>query len=364
MDALERGIANVAGEFGVTESTPGFAVLVGTADDVLYEGTFGCSDLESGRAIDPTDNFIIASNTKQMCCTALLMLEERGLVDLDAPVGPYFPDFPEAVRVLTPLQMMGHTSGFADYFDTLFEAGKIEELRAYSRATTAEMLVFVRDNMGIEFPADSSWAYSNSTYLMLGDLVRQVDGRPFGRFVKEEILDPVGMVRSFAADDYDHREPWLVNGYSRGKDGSFVLEPYDMLQVGFADGDVSSNVRDMLTWQRWLFDGQGPELLSASTKARLFQDRVLADGQRSGYGLGLFLGIEGSACTGPEHPARLLPDHPVIWHTGGATGFLSYAGRFTEEGISIIVLTNDDGIEGEDVARKVAPLVLGPKEEE
>lgn len=361
MDALGARIARIAEKYGVNEGTPGFSALVGTKDDVLFEGAFGCADLESGRAIDPSDNFIIASNTKQFCCISLLMLEERGLIDLGAPVAPFFPDFPEQVRALTPLQMMGHTSGLADYFDKAIEEGHIDELKSYARATTAEMLAYVRDNMGLDFPADTAWSYSNSTYLMLGDIVRQLDGRPFGRFVTEEILRPVGMGRSFAADDYDHREPWLVNGYSRGKDGSFVLEPYDMLQVGFADGNISSNVRDLLTWQRWLFDGQGPELLAPATKARLFQDHQLLDGSCTGYGLGLFLGTVGGASDAPERPSRHVPGHPEVWHTGGATGFVSCVSRFTDEGVTVIVLLNDDGIEPGNVMGDIARVVLEPE---
>lgn len=361
MSDLAATIARIAEKLGVGDDTPGFAVLVGTADDVWYEGAFGCADLATGRAIDFSDNFIIASNTKQMCCCALMLLADRGLLDIDEPVARFFPDFSDEVRALTPAQMMGHTSGLADYFEKGFAEGFDGTLDHLKYATLPQMLAYVRDDMSLEFAPDTSWAYSNSTYLMLGDIVRQLDGRPFGRFLEEELFAPLGMDRTRAADDYDHREPWLVNGYARKEGGTYALQPYDMLQVGFADGNVSSNVRDLLTWQRWLFDGQGPQIISPASKARLFQDRVLVDGRRTGYGLGLFLGIEDACSADANHPARHVPGHPEIWHTGGANGFLSCASRFTEEGVSVIALTNDEGLEGSAVVTEVALALLEPQ---
>lgn len=336
---LDNKIAEIAAKHGITSETPGFAVAVSRDGELLYRGAFGCADLETGRQIDPDDNFVIASNTKQMCCTCMLILAERGLIDLDEPVRRFFPDFPDYVERITIRQMMAHTAGVVDYFGEGPDATFAPEVLAMRDAGVEEVLEYIKTLGDLEFEPGTSWAYSNSTYVMLGEIVRQVTGMGFGHFLEKEVLRPLGMERSFAPDDYVSRDPWLVEGYSR-VDGGFEHQPYDMLQVGFADGNVSSNVDDMLRWHRWLFDGEGPELLSKEWKDLLMTDNTLADGRKTGYGLGLFLGEDGSACGRGRH----LPDHAEIWHTGGATGFVSNCSRFVEDGMSVVLLTNDEDI--------------------
>ena len=354
----EERIAAIAAAHGVGESTPGFALAVERRGELLFEGGFGCADVEAGRPVGPDDNFVIASNTKQMCCLAMLVLSERGLVDLDAPVAPYFEAMPDYVRRVTPRQMMAHTSGVPDYFEEGFEGGFPPEVMALSQAGAPEVLDYISTLPGPDFEPDTSWAYSNSTYVMLGDIVRQVTGVGFGHFLEREVLRPLGMARSFAPDDLDSRDEWLVEGYHRTADGGFERRPYDMLMVGFADGNVSSNVRDMLRWHRWLFDGEGPELVSAETKAQLTRDHVLLDGRPTGYGLGLFLGRDDA----PSGRGRHFPAHAEVWHTGGATGFVSIASRFVDEGLSVVMLTNDEDIDRDGIFRDVAGLFLGEKE--
>ena len=354
----EERIAAIAAAHGVNDTTPGFALAVEKAGELLYEGGFGCADLTSSRRITPSDNFIIASNTKQMCCTAMLMLAERGLLDLDKPIAPYFEQMPAYIQRVTPRQMMAHTSGVPDYFEEGFEGGFAPEVMALAQADADEVLSYIATLPGPDFEPDTSWAYSNSTYVMLGELVRKLTGMGFGHFLEQEVLRPLGMEHSFALDDLVSRDSWLVNGYYRQADGTFSMRPYDMLMVGFADGNVSSNVGDMLKWHHWLFDNRGPELLKPETKAFLTRDNLLQDGTPTGYGLGLFLGRDNA----PSGRGRHLPEHAEIWHTGGATGFISIASRFTDEKLSVILLTNDEDIDRDGIFCDVAELFLDKKE--
>lgn len=355
---FEERIAAIAAAHGVGDKTPGFALAVEKAGKLLYEGGFGCADIAEGKKISPSDNFIIASNTKQMCCTVILMLADRGLLDLDAPVAPFFEQMPEYMKRVTPRQMMAHTSGIPDYFEEGFEGGFAPEVMALAQANADEVLDYIKTLAGPDFEPDTSWAYSNSTYVMLGEIVRKLTGVGFGHFLEQEVLRPLGMERSFAPDDLVSRDPWLVNGYYHKDDGSFGVRPYDMLMVGFADGNVSSNVQDMLKWHHWLFDNQGPELIKPETKALLTCDYLLQDGTPTGYGLGLFLGRDNA----PSGRGRHLPNHAEIWHTGGATGFISIASRFTDEKLSVVLLTNDEDIDRDGIFLDVAELFLDTKE--
>jgi CubicO group peptidase (beta-lactamase class C family) len=212
---------------------------------------------------------------------------------------------------------------------------------------------------GPDFEPDHGWAYSNTTYVMLGDVVRQLTGMGFGAFLEREVLRPLGMERSFAPDDFESRDPWLVEGYRPLPEGGFERREHDMLMVGFADGNVSSNAHDLLAWHHWLFGGEGPALVSEGSKRLMLRDRMLADGRRTGYGLGLFLGIDGSACGSEAH----LPGHREVWHTGSAAGFVSCIGRFPDEAISVILLCNDERADREGIYTEIARAAIGAEGE-
>ena len=75
----------------------------------------------------------------------------------------------------------------------------------------------------------------------------------FGEFLKAKILDPVGMTRSYAPDYMDDKPASLIKGYMLQEDGSLKKAAYDMLQVGYADGNIQSNVDDLLRWHKHLY---------------------------------------------------------------------------------------------------------------
>jgi CubicO group peptidase (beta-lactamase class C family) len=354
-ERIAEAAARTAADHGITDVTPGFAALVERAGEVVYRGAFGCADLACGRPLDPADNFIIASNTKQLCCLCIVKLAEEGKIGLDEPIGRFFPDFPEYARRVTPAQMMSHTSGLPDYYEEGFANGFSPEVERLRYATTADMLEYFKTFDAPSFEPDAGWEYSNTGFVMLGDIVRQLSGVGFGAYLEREVLRPLGMDRSFAPDDYDSRDPWLVEGYGRDPKKGFVKRPYDMLMVGFADGNVSSNVDDLLTWHRWLYEGVGPDIVSEESKSLLFRDHVLRDGRLCGYGFGLNLGKTGAACDSGPH----IPGVAEIWHSGDATGFRSMTSRFTDDDTSVIILFNDEGLEREEILVSIARAALG-----
>ena len=89
LETLEKRIDKVVAE-DMTGSTPGMSLLLTKGEDVLIRKAYGLSDLESGRKITCGDQFVIASNTKQFTCAAIMMLKERGLLDYDEPIARFF----------------------------------------------------------------------------------------------------------------------------------------------------------------------------------------------------------------------------------------------------------------------------------
>ena len=175
----------------MNEKTPGMALLIAKGDEILLRKAYGMADLENGRPITPEDNFVIASNTKQFTCFAILMLQEQGLLSLDETIDRFFPDFPPFVKNITVRQLMNHQSGIKEYFDD----STWQKWDQAACASAKDMLEIIKTFDVLDFEPDSQYSYSNSAYVMLGEIVSQLSGMPFGKFLEEKILKPVGSLR-------------------------------------------------------------------------------------------------------------------------------------------------------------------------
>lgn len=332
METLEQAIDRAAAR-SIGSNTPGCAILLARDNEVLFRKGYGMANLEKGIPVRPEDNFVIASNTKQFTCMAILMLRDRGLLDLDEPIERFFPDFPDYRKRVTVRMLMSHTSGIREYF----EEGFRENEEALRTADTAALLEIAKGfGPELDFEPDTRWSYCNTAYVMLGDIVRQLTGKMFGRFLESEIFAPLGMTGTAAPDYMDQTDPRQTAGYVETAPGVFVPQPYDMLLVGYADGNISSNVDDLLKWHHYLYESGSEALVKRSTVEEMFVSHRLKDGTPTHYGMGLFLDqIEGKS--------KHYPGHREIWHTGGTMGFISRVSRFPEDGVTAVMLTNWEG---------------------
>ena len=317
--------------------SPACALLFAKDGEVLYRAAAGMADLEQGRAAQADDSFIIASNTKQFACMAILMLRDRGLLSLDEPVARFFPDFPPYRENVTVRMLMCHTSGIREYFE-----GGLNDDRLRT-AHTEDVLELIRGfGPETDFVPGTHWSYCNSGYVMLGDIVRQLSGKPFGAFVEQEIFAPLGMCSSHAPDTVGPLDPKQAAAYVDAEAvpevnappaTRFVRQPYDMIQVGYADGNIASTLDDLLRWHHFLYETDGTALLGPGSLREMF---VPYPG--TNYALGLFLGPQ-------ENSVPYSAQKREIWHTGSVPGFISRMSRFPDEGVSAILLTNWGGIE-------------------
>ncbi|HJO02578.1 MAG TPA: serine hydrolase domain-containing protein, partial [Acidobacteriota bacterium] len=97
--------------FMVEENLPGLSLAVGMAGKVVWAEGFGWADIGARRPVTPKTRFRIGSVAMPMTATAVGLLHERGLLDLDAPVRDYVPSFPEKEWPVTTRQLMGHVAG-------------------------------------------------------------------------------------------------------------------------------------------------------------------------------------------------------------------------------------------------------------
>ncbi|WP_269716905.1 serine hydrolase domain-containing protein [Caulobacter sp. NIBR2454] len=137
-----------------------------------------------GQPMTPSTRFDIGSITKLMTAVAVMQLSEAGLVNLEAPVGTYLADLPKEARTRTVTEILRHEAGFGDFLE----------------AATRDQLLQARNNhdfynLALKHPVGSAGAfsYSNTGFVVLGELVERVGGSPYEAYLRTRVLVPAGV---------------------------------------------------------------------------------------------------------------------------------------------------------------------------
>ena len=304
MDALvEAYVAN--GQFMGT-------VLVTKHGKVVFDKAYGYANLEWQTPMTTDAKLRIGSMTKQFTATAILLLEERGKLKTGDLIKTYLPDAPASWDKITINNLLTHTSGLPNYtsqpgFQTLMT----------QKATAKDVLALFRDKP-LDFAPDSSWAYSNSNYFLLGLIVEKASGQAYADFLKANILLPLHL------DDtgYDLNAtvlPHRALGYTPGTQGLDNAGYVDM-STPYAAGAMYSTTHDLLLWENALFGGN---ILSAASL------KTMTTPYKAGYGYGLGIHTEDGRAT--------------IEHGGNINGFNSDMAHYPDDDVDIIVLDNIEG---------------------
>jgi D-alanyl-D-alanine carboxypeptidase len=260
---------------------------------------FGLSDRATGLPASPEQSFRIASITKTFTATAVLLLVDDGKVRLDAPVARYVGRLVDPLpggRTATVRSLLNMTSGFPDYGgrgDGPFATSVLTPYRVWTPAQVVRAAArYAPDEPG-------TFNYSNTNYVVLGELVARVSGMPFATFVRRRILRPLGLAHTTIPSPAS-TPPVALHGYLDATWASFSPPPPPQVQAaGRAGEDVTSwstssagaaagGVSTLDDLARWAAADFGDALLSPRTRAarlrRVSSDRLF---KGSAYGLGL-----------------------------------------------------------------------------
>jgi len=163
---------------------PGAVILIAQGERILYRKAFGFKSLVPSREPMTAETvFDVASLTKVVATTpAVLLLREQGEIDLDAPLGSYLREFKgRDYRGLTIRRLLTHTAGLAD-------VPPPETLREGFPRAAASLA-----KAGLQYPPGRDFRYSDTGFILLGELVRRVSGEPLDRFVTRHLFTPLGM---------------------------------------------------------------------------------------------------------------------------------------------------------------------------
>src|SRR5258705_8604160 len=249
---------------------------------VLAKG-YGVRDVSTRDPVTPRTMFAIGSVTKQFTCSALLLLAEQRRLSLADPVSIYFPTLTPA-KDITLLDLGGHLSGFRDYYPLDFVD------REMQKAATADQIITEYATRPLDFEPRSRYSYSNTGFLILGRVIEQVSGQPFGTFLAPRIFTPLQLTRTAYEPAPNGAD--MARGYTSFALATPIAAEAEATGWAGAAGAIWSTPTDLLTWDRALLDHR---LISPASVATLTTPQRLTDGRSSGYGCGEAINDRGQA---------------------------------------------------------------------
>ncbi|MEQ9562595.1 MAG: serine hydrolase, partial [Woeseiaceae bacterium] len=224
---------------------PGAAVLVVRDGEAALIRTYGLADVDQGVAIGPDTNFRLASLTKQFTATCIMMLVERGELDLDATLPEVFDGFPDYGNAITIRNQLQHTSGLIDYEDMIPEdfAGQVSDRDAL------RSMYEVNETY---FEPGTEYRYSNTAYAMLAVLVENISGMSFAEFLEQNIFDPLGMDNTVAYQDGISTVSNRAYGYTV-ENGEVSFSDQSTTSAVLGDGGIYTSVLDYFKWDQALY---------------------------------------------------------------------------------------------------------------
>jgi len=305
---------------GVTSSV----LLVARRGRVLRREAFGLANREWSTPMRPDAEFRVGSITKQFTAVAILQLAESRKLSLDDAVTAHIASAPAEWRQITLRHLLTHTSGIPNFTE-------VPGWEQWLDRDADEVIEFV-GKLPLQFAPGSQFAYDNTGYVILGDIVQKTAGLPLDAYLRAHVFDPLGMrYTGFVSDTV---LPLRAFGYRR-QGSAWADTPWQSNIHNSGAGGLYSNVDDLLAWDRGLHDGK---LISAALMRQMFTDY--------GHGYGFGYSIASS-------------DGRSVWeHNGHVAGFSAMLCHYPEQDLTVIVLSNDDAAPVETLAHKLAASYL------
>lgn len=317
---------------------PGLSIAVIENGKLSYSKGFCFRDLDYGLRATPETLYGVGSVTKSFTALSIMQLVEKGKLSLDDPVNKYIPlnlePKGEPVRVW---HLLCHASGIPAlaYAEALIRCVTGAGGKWIPIASFEDLATFMREaNYWAFSKPGERWFYLNEGYVILGHIIEKVSGISYEQYVKENILEPLQMSRSFfRKEDVDADTnvamPYIV---TRNSECVKSKHPYGI----FADGGLISNVIDLSRYIiMYLNRGKynGHTIVSLSSIEEMEKPRVklplqVFGGEAYGYGLSIIPNFLG---------------YKLVGHGGSVLVYTAYIGYIPERKVGVAILANGSG---------------------
>ena len=323
-----QDIATKADAFMQQQKQFSGTVLIAKEGKVVFEKAYGMANYEWSISNTIDTKFRLGSVTKQFGAAAILKLEEQGKLKTTDKACDYLPACPEIWKPVTIHQLLTHTSGIPN-FTSFPEYAKLQALPSRYE----EQVKSVWDKK-MDFDPGTKWQYSNTGYVMLGQIIEKASGKPWETYLQQEIFTPAGMADTRADSNSD-----LIAKRAAG----YAIKTGKPTNAGFIDmhipnvaGALISTTGDLYKWDRALTTNK---ILSEASRNKMWTP------DKNNYAYGWGIGKQ----NGKTEQS----------HNGGIDGFSTFLLRVPDDGVLIVVLSNfEDGKTG-DVRRGLTEIAYG-----
>ncbi|MSQ94526.1 MAG: serine hydrolase [Gemmataceae bacterium] len=302
------------------------SISIALVDDqrVVFAASVGHADSAKKTAATPDTLYRVGSVSKPFTALLLMIFVELGLIDLDAPVQKYLPDFNPTNKYdkkITLRQMLSHRSGVVregpvgNYFDDTLP----------TLADTVKSL----NKTELVFEPESTQSYSNMAMSVAGYVLAHTQKEPFAKLMQRKLLDPIGMKNSTFVPSAEQRLqiPKAPMWTYHGREFAAPTWDFGMLPAG----NLYSSVNDQAKFLKFLFaGGKGPngQILKKETLEQMWKIQFPDKTKKSGFGLGFFIGdVDGTR---------------MIRHGGAVYGFSTEFAALPDQKLGVIVCASKD----------------------
>jgi len=338
-DSITRKIDSVFRSF--TATTPGCAVAVVKNGTVIFQKGYGRANLEYSAPIVPNTIFHIASESKQYVAFCMLLLEKEGKLSIDDDIRKYLDYIPDFGHKITIRHLIYHTSGLRDQWQLLANAGwQLDDV-----ITQEHVIKLISKQNALNFTPGEEWMYCNTGYTLMAEIVKKVSGLTLREYTDKNIFQPLGMKDTHFHDNYQEIVPGRAYSYNLlpGKGFQHAILSYSI--VG-----ATSLFTTVVDETKWLNNYETGAVGGKDLVEKMYQLGELNDGRKLTYAFGITIGK--------------YKGWKQIGHGGGDAGFRTYACRFPEKGLGIVVFSNSGAVNPTALNNQVANLLITDTKEE
>ena len=302
----------------INDTTPGLVVGVIHNGELVFSKGYGLANLSYNIPNDSKMIYNLGSVSKQFLGYAFAILHTEGKINVDDPVGKYLENWPEFDQEVTIRNLLTHTSGYREAYTMSDIAGRTIGI---DRLTRKECLDVVRNQPKLEFTPGSRFTYNSTAWVILAEILEKVTEQPAHKWVKENVLIPLGMkntyIESFvgkvmpnAAESYYYDR---YMGYGNPKSNRAI----------FGAAEVYSSIEDMANW---ITNFQTYKVGGKTAMHTFLTPYELNDGANSEYGFGI---------RNSMHKGLILYSH-----TGAHESFFTQLRYYPEHNLGIVAISN------------------------
>jgi CubicO group peptidase (beta-lactamase class C family) len=325
----------------VAEGTdPSLAVAVARNGEIIWEEGFGYAGREQNIPATEHTVYNLSSVSKPLTATGLMVLVERGLIDLDGPVNGHLGDSQlhscvgDVTEAATIRGLADHTAGLPNHSLFVYSEQPLEPL-------PMEEVILRHGNL-VSVPGER-WLFSNLGYGVLGQVISEQSGKSFEEFMREEVFLPLGMTHTSVGIDPGRAEHQAV----QYNPDLLALPPrtYDT-PAGLG---IYSSAHDLIRFAMFHLKNDLPDQKTIVSEATLDEmQRPTAAPYNAGYGIGWFV-VDG------EDGLRRVS------HSGATAGASANLVLLPEEDLAVVVLSNTSSNSHEDITNDILAALLPDK---